>query len=160
MSQPSPSSLLSEIERQRLSVYVRTRGRPTPGWFWLGLGLGSALLLAVNELGSVPLSLLAVMGFAGFIGWSVARAREEAGVQPRLGGMPWPLRRILFIYWGLAAAVLGSGAFALAFLHDGAFSWVAFGILAGLVTGLGGWVASRRYEARAQALAREAGIRP
>jgi len=159
MSDSEATSLLSQLERERLSVYVGRRTKPSPRWVWPALGLGSATMLAVNDLGSWPLSMISVVLFAALLGGVTAKLTADNRVQLRLTGMPAPLLRVLMVYWALGGTfVLGGGLYVtLAMTHPLRFTF--FGLAVGLVTGFGGWITVRLYEARAAQLAKEAGIR-
>jgi hypothetical protein len=154
MTEPTPSSLLSDLERDRLALYLDPTHPRVPRWFWPGLGLGSALLIAVNDLGRPFLTILAVALFGAFLGLSVTLVQEASGIRPRIGSLPLPLRRVVFGYWALAALLLVGWGFLVSQVLALPLPFTAFGVAVGLVTGLGGWITERIWTARARELAR------
>lgn len=143
---------LDELERQRLEVY---RAQATPGWAWPSFGLVVLVFLSSFELRRAWVAAVASLGYACFVGFWAGAIAKRSGVQPRLRGMPKPLFGELVRFW-VAGALVAAAVVALGL----AVSFLAAGVVAGVVTIIGGRHFDRRYRRRADALLASSAPRP
>lgn len=146
---------LSEMERDRLAVYVTSS--PLPSWYWPFLGISTGLLLASIDLGRPLVTVLVVFLYSAGVGFALARVIQAGGVAPRLRGMPASLRRPLVFYMVASAAIMLPGV-VLAWTSDAPWSFTALGGVAAVLIWVGGPLTARAYDARAERLAEAAGI--
>jgi hypothetical protein len=155
MTQPNPETALSQMERDRLAVYVAGDQLGTPWWYWPFIGLAVGVNIAGADLpkaAAIAISLTAAVAIGVVVGRIVARS----GFMPKLRGMPTPLRRPLIAYWIVCAVPIG--AVAAAHLVETTVPFAVLGAVSGLVIALAGWLTERRYIAIAKRLADEAGL--
>jgi DNA-binding transcriptional LysR family regulator len=137
-SPPTAADLLRDVERRRLAVYATSSA---PRWAWPAFGAGTGLYLASFALDSAIVTMVAAALWVAFVAGWVSVVYRRSGVQPRLRGMPPPLRRELWQFWAGGAVV------AVASVWVGvAWSFVASGVLTGVAAALGGQAYERRYE--------------
>lgn len=146
MESDSPATAadqLRHVEGHRIAVYAASSA---PRWAWPTFGVATGLYLSSFALRSAVVRIVAVVLWGVFIGGWVSLVYRRSGVQPRVRGMPQPLRRELWRFWA------GSAAIVVVTLSVGvAWSFVAGGVFAGVTAALGGQAYERRY---AQAVAR------
>lgn len=139
-----PHIQLEEMECRRLEVYAAPS---TPAWGWPTLGVAVGLFLASFQFHSVVVHIAGAVAYALFIGIWVGTLARRSGVQPRLRGMPKPLRKELWRFW-VAGAILAGVAVAIGL----AGSFVLAGVVAGLVTAVGGRTYDRTFRRQAASL--------
>lgn len=147
---------LEEVERDRLSVYVADRR--LPGWYWPFLGIATGLMMASHDLDRPFITIPVTILYAALVGGVLGKVLSEAGVVVRFRGMPPGLRRPLIVYMVVTLVVVTGGMIATLFV-DVPWSYTGLGIVSAVVMWPGGWWASRVYNARAERLAAERGIR-
>lgn len=156
MTESAAREQLEELERDRLSVYVAHDN--LPWWYLPSLGISTGLMMASHDLDRAFITILVTVIYAALVGGMLGRVLSAAGVLVRFSGMPPSLRRPIVVYMLITLVVVTGGMLTTLFV-DVPWSYTQLGIVSGLVMWLGGWWATRVYNARAERLAAERGIR-
>jgi len=139
-SQPSSSTAaqqLQDAERHRLQVYASAT---TPAWAWPSFGVLVFMYFSSFEISITWARIVASVAYAVLTGVWVGMVARCSGVQPRLRGMPRPLQHQVYLCWLVGA--VGAGVLVTIGVNT---SYVLAGILAGILTAVGGTFYDRRY---------------
>ena len=134
---------LIDIERARLAPYEAAATDPM--WIWPLIGVLVFLYLASWSLETALCGTIATVLYCVGLLAILGHAARRRGVQPplRTGAMPAPLRRELFVFWGLSALVAGAVV-----ATQVLAGWFVAAAVAGVATALGGSWFQRRYRSR------------
>lgn len=140
----SASEQLRQIERHKVQVYASAN---KPAWAWPSFGVLVFLFFCSYEIRATWARIVFPLLYALSAGVWAGLVARFAGVQPRLRGMPPPLRRQIYLFW-----LLGAIAAALLVALGLTVSFLVAGVLGGVLTVAGGIWSDRRYRRVAAAI--------